>query len=68
MTPSTVTGMTPAELFLKRRVRTCLDLLRPSFEKCVQIKQVLQENVSDGSRSVTEFTVNDRVIVENFYG
>ena len=34
----------------------------------MQIKQVLWENVSDGSRSVTEFNVNDRVLVENFYG
>ena len=68
MTPSMVTGVTPAELFLKRRVQTRLDLLRPSFEKCVWIKQVLQENVSDGSRIVTEFNVNDRVIIEKFYG
>ena len=35
MTPSMVTGTTPAELFLKRRVQTRLDLSRPSFEKCV---------------------------------
>ena len=71
-TPSTMTGATPAELFLKRRVRTLIYLLiyllRPSFEKRVWIKQALQENVSDGSRSVTEFNVNDRVVVENFYG
>ena len=67
-TTSTVTGATPEELFLKRRVGTRLDLLRPSFEKHVPIKQALQENVSDGSRSVTEFNVNDRVIIENFYG
>ena len=63
-TPSTVTGATPAELSLKRRVRTRLDLLRPSFVKHVRIKQALQENVSDGSRSVTEFNVNDRVVVD----
>ena len=46
-TPSTVTGTTPAELLLKRRVQTRLDLLRPSFEKRVRIEQVLQENVSE---------------------
>ena len=67
-TPSTVTGPTPAELFLKRRVRTRFNLLRPSFEKHVRMKQALQENVSDGSRSVTEFNVNDRVVIQNFYG
>ena len=41
--------------------------MRPSFEKLLRIKQTLQENVSDGSRSVTEFNINNRVIVENFY-
>ena len=66
-TPSTVTGANPAELILKRRVRTRLDLLRPNFEERVRIKQALQENVSDGSRSVTEFNVNDRVVFESFY-
>ena len=36
---STVTGMTPAELFIKRRIRTRLDLLRPSLERTTSLSR-----------------------------
>lgn len=35
-TPHTTTGKTPAELFLKRQVRTRLSLLRPEFSQRMQ--------------------------------
>ena len=37
-TPSSTIGVSPAELFMKRPLRTRLDLLRPSIQKRVQKK------------------------------
>ena len=56
-TPSMVTGMTPAELFLKRKIRTRLDLLRPSFER-TSLKHALQRSVTDGSRNLLVFNLS----------
>ena len=41
------TGVSPAELFLKRALRTRLDLLRPSLRSRVESKQADQKQLHD---------------------
>ena len=66
--PSTVTVMTPAELFSEGRIGTGLDLLILSLEEKTSCKQALQRSMSDGFRDPLEFTENDKVSVLNFNG
>ena len=46
-TPSSTTGVSPAQLFMKRSLHTRLDLLRPSVQKRVQEKQADQKHYHD---------------------
>ena len=39
-TPRKVTGMSPAELVLSKRLRTCLDLLRPCSERRTSLNPI----------------------------
>ena len=57
-TPSTVTGVTPAELVLGRKLRTRLSFLRP--EEKVKVKDI--------NDHVREFSDGDLVWVKNFVG
>lgn len=57
-TPSTVTGMFPAELLLKRKLRTVFDHLYPNVAKEIQTKQEGQQTTGRRQR---EFRPNDRV-------
>ena len=55
-TPSTVTGKTPAELFLGRNLKCKLDLLKPPLDRlAVQF-----------TNAVSKFTVGERVFVRNY--
>ena len=67
-TPHSVTGSTPAELLMNRRLRTPLDLLRPSLRDRVKRKQEDQKKYHDNTKPVREFKVNDKVFVENYSG
>ena len=42
-TPHTVTGQSPAELFLERQIRNCFTLLKPNLNRAVEEKQVKQK-------------------------
>ena len=46
-TPSSTTGVSPAELFMKRLLRSRLDLLRPSVKGRVQGRQAEQKRQHD---------------------
>ena len=64
-TPSTTTGVTPAELFLKRPLRTRLDLLRPSLQSRVETKQANQKRLHDAHSKFRLFEVGQSVLVRN---
>ena len=54
--PSTVTGKTPAELFLGRNLKCKLDLLKPPLDRlAVQF-----------ANAVSKFTVGERIFVRNY--
>ena len=67
-TPNSTTGQTPAELFLNRRVRTRLDLIRPDLGLKVFNKQSNQKTRHDKSSSEREFALGEQVLVQNFRG
>ena len=46
-TPHSVTGRTPAELFLKRQMRTRFSLLKPGLSKDVEAQQMKQKLFHD---------------------
>ena len=67
-TPSSVTGQTPAELFLNRRPRTRLDLLRPDLGQKVFEKQIDQKAIFDRPSKECHFSIGEEVLVQNFRG
>ena len=67
-TPHCTTGITPSELFLKRRIRTRLDLLRPEVDSEVNKKQAAYKHHHDKNSHCREFELGERVLVENLRG
>ena len=67
-TPNSTTGKTPAELFLNRRVRTRLGLIRRVLGRKVFNKQSDQKTIHDKSSSEQEFALGEQVLVQNFRG
>ena len=67
-TPNSTTRLTPSELFLKRRIRTRLDLLKPQVATWVERKQALQKQYHDKGSRMREFDSGQRVLVENLRG
>ena len=59
ITPQTTTGISPAELLLGRKIKSCLDILRPAVED-----QVIQRQSQQKARS-QEFGIGDHVFVRN---
>ena len=64
-TPHSTTGVTPVELFLKQRVRTRLDLLRPNVAERVSQHQATAKQNSDKKARLRDFEVGEAVFVEN---
>ena len=67
-TPHSTTGVSPAELFLKRQLRTRLDLLRPSLERKVAATQAKQKSYHDAHSKTREFEIGQAVLVRNLLG
>ena len=68
-TPHTVTGQTPAELFLKRTPRTRLSLLHPNLAQHVEEHQTKVKQQHDADHSKTRgFLPGNLVLVRNFRG
>ena len=64
-TPHFTTGVTPAELFLKRSLRTRLNLLRPLVQEHVETKQMDQKCFHDARSVDRNFDVGQMVLVRN---
>jgi len=69
-TPHSTTGVSPAELFLKRPLRTRFDLLRPSnsVESHVMSKQSDQKSSHDNHSKFRMFAIGQNVLVRNLRG
>ncbi|XP_062373268.1 uncharacterized protein K02A2.6-like [Sardina pilchardus] len=66
-TPHSVTGCTPAELFLKRQLRTRFSLLRPDRAKFMEAQQAKQKAHHDRSSSTLRtLNAGDLVRMRNF--
>ena len=63
ITPHSTTGVAPAELLMGRRLRSRLDLLKPSVAATVEDNQLKQMLRRDGSR---EFSEGALVYVQDF--
>ena len=67
-TPHNTTGLSPAELFLKRPLKTRLDLLRPSVERKVLQNQANQKKHHDAHSKDRSFDIGETVWVANLRG
>uniref|UniRef100_A0A803JEW5 Gypsy retrotransposon integrase-like protein 1 n=1 Tax=Xenopus tropicalis TaxID=8364 RepID=A0A803JEW5_XENTR len=66
-TPHSVTESTPAELFLKRHLRSRLDLLKPSLADTMEKHQKQQVKAHNSSRQrIRNFYRGDKVLVRDF--
>lgn len=62
-TPHATTKQSPAELFLKRSIRTRFDILRPDTAQMVADKQLSQVS---NYKSLRQFAVGDSVLIRNY--
>lgn len=68
-TPHTFTGRTPAELFVRRKLRTQLSLLRPDIKDAMSAKTAKIKTSADMRRGAPRvFAVGDRVLVRSVRG
>lgn len=68
-TPHAVTGVSPAELFLKRQLRTRFSLLKPSLARTVEENQLKQKVQHDSATTtLRHLSPGDVVCVRNFQG
>lgn len=65
-TPHTTTGIPPAELLMKRCLKTRLDLIRPNLTSKVAEAQAKQKHYHDRGTRDRHFEIGDRVYVHNF--
>lgn len=64
-TRHSTTGQSRSELFLRRRIRTRLDLLKPDAERQVLDKQAQQKLAHDKRARENTWTVGERVMARN---
>ncbi|CAL9702513.1 unnamed protein product [Knipowitschia caucasica] len=67
-TPNSATGESPADLHLKRHVRSRLDFLRPNIAMRVRRRQYQQKEEHDSRATERQFDVDDPVYLRNTAG
>ncbi|XP_062846979.1 uncharacterized protein K02A2.6 [Trichomycterus rosablanca] len=67
-TPNGTTGESPADVFLKRHVRTRLDFLKPNIQETMRRKQYLQKDGHDRKALDRQFDVDEQVYLRNTAG
>ena len=65
-TPQSTTGVSPAELMFGRPLRSQLDLMRPSIQSNVMLRQEQQKHGHDQRAKERDFKPEDPVYVRNF--
>jgi len=65
-TPQSTTGMSPSELLQGRRMRTRLDLLKPSVSERVELRQLRQKLSHDSLVRGKTFSKGETVYARNF--
>jgi hypothetical protein len=65
-TPNSVTGLSPAELLLGRKIKTRIDLVHNDVVSNVNKARNSQKLAHDVNSKFREFFVNDKVFVKNF--
>ena len=63
-TPHSTTGETASQLFLGRRLRTRLDLLKPDLRLRIS-NRLIDQTVTKGGASTRKFSVGQTVIAQN---
>ena len=66
-TPHSTTGEPPSQLFLGRRLRTLLDLLKPDLSVQINNRQI-DQSVAKGGSVTRHFSIGQRVIARNYNG
>ena len=66
ITPHTTTGVAPAELLMKRRLRTHLDPVQPRMEEHVIGKKFQQKSTHDQHAKERVFNAGNQVFVKDF--
>ena len=65
-TPQTTTGLTPAEMLLKKHPRTILDLMKPNTAEKVEAAQRKQKSQHAAKAKAREFIAGDSVYARNY--
>ncbi|XP_031747556.1 uncharacterized protein K02A2.6-like [Xenopus tropicalis] len=66
VTPCPTTGVSPAELLMGRRLKTCLDRLNPDLTDDVERKQQQSLDSALSSKTLRTFASNDPVYARNY--
>lgn len=65
ITPQTTTGTAPSELLFGRKLKSCLDLLRPNLRDRVENKQARQKIDHDRKARSRRFSPGDSIFIRN---
>ena len=68
-TPSSTTGMMPADIFLGRRIRTRLDLIKPDIAQIMKNYNAdIEFSKQTGRQEIRIFETREKVLVRNHFG